>query len=361
MPALAPIAHLRTRLAAASLHTARLTLRLPRPADAPLVFDGYGRDAEAIRWLSFLPHESVATVQAVVAEWCASWERGTGELMLVVERADDGAFIGVIGLEPGEHGVAVGYVLCRPAWGHGYATEALRAAVELAFEALGTWRVWATCAVQNAASRHVLEKAGLRHEGVLRRWAVSPLVGPEPRDSYCLAITRDDWLAQRAAAAGASITDGRVLIVDEAHVPATRQAIIAGLRAYNARFVEPAEFTPLVLAARTAEGHLVGGLAGETTWARTGDGWLFVDLLWVADGHRAGGVGSELLAAAEREACRRGCRAAYLDTFAFQARPFYERHGYELFGTLENYPPGSARYFLRKQLAPRTDVQPPGA
>ena len=74
---------------------------------------------------------------------------------------------------------------------------ALRPIVDLAFEHFGVWRAWATCAPQNPASRRVLEKVGMRHEGVLRRWIVSPLVSPEPRDSDCMAITRDDWLARR--------------------------------------------------------------------------------------------------------------------------------------------------------------------
>ena len=46
----------------------------------------------------------------------------------------------------------------------------------------------------------------------------------------------------------------------------------------------------------------------------------------------------------------RGCRYAHLDTFSYQARPFYDRLGYRLFGELENYPPGHSRFFLRKQL-----------
>jgi len=91
----------------------------------------------------------------------------------------------------------IGYVICRPEWGQGFATEAAQCVVDLAFEHFGVWRVWATCAPQNPASRHVLEKVGMLHEGVLRRWIVSPLMSAEPRDSDCMAVTRDDWLARR--------------------------------------------------------------------------------------------------------------------------------------------------------------------
>lgn len=93
------------------------------------------------------------------------------------------------------------------------------------------------------------------------------------------------------------------------------------------------------------DGALVGGLTGETGWK-----WLFVDLLWIAETHRGRGLGARLLRSAEAEAVRRGALHVYLDTFDFQARPFYERQGYELFGTLEDYPPGHCRFFLRKDL-----------
>ena len=62
------------------------------------------------------------------------------------------------------------------------------------------------------------------------------------------------------------------------------------------------------------------------------------------------GLGSSLLATAEHEARLRGCRGAWLDTFEFQARGFYERAGYVVFGEIPDYPPGSARYFLKKAL-----------
>jgi hypothetical protein len=55
------------------------------------------------------------------------------------------------------------------------------------------------------------------------------------------------------------------------------------------------------------------------------------------------------MAAAETEGRRRGCSAVWLDTFEFQARPFYEKLGYRLFGTLD-FPAGFKRFFLQKAL-----------
>jgi hypothetical protein len=57
-----------------------------------------------------------------------------------------------------------------------------------------------------------------------------------------------------------------------------------------------------------------------------------------------------VLLQAEQEAITRGCRGAWLDTFSFQARGFYERLGYAVFGTLDDYPPGQNRIFLHKVL-----------
>ena len=70
----------------------------------------------------------------------------------------------------------------------------------------------------------------------------------------------------------------------------------------------------------------------------------------VRDGWRGQGLGTRLLAAAEAAARGRGCHDVWLDTFSFQALPFYEQHGYVVFGTLENYPTGHERYFVRKSL-----------
>jgi GNAT superfamily N-acetyltransferase len=90
------------------------------------------------------------------------------------------------------------------------------------------------------------------------------------------------------------------------------------------------------------ESQIVAGLAGQTYC-----GWLFVKYLWVSDGLRGRGVGRELMDRAEVRARERGCHSAWLDTFSFQARGFYEKLGYEEFGRLD-YPPDHHRHFMQK-------------
>jgi ribosomal protein S18 acetylase RimI-like enzyme len=128
---------------------------------------------------------------------------------------------------------------------------------------------------------------------------------------------------------------------------ADRDAIVAGLRAYNRRNAPAPEWKPLTLFLRDDRNQLYGGLIGETGW-----GWLHVYFLWVAEPVRRHGHGRRLLERAELEARARGCRGIHLDTHDFQAPGFYQAQGYEIFGVLDSYPEGFQRYFLRKTLAP---------
>ncbi|MGQ3032508.1 MAG: GNAT family N-acetyltransferase [Ferrovibrionaceae bacterium] len=119
-------------------------------------------------------------------------------------------------------------------------------------------------------------------------------------------------------------------------------AVRAGLVAYNADYLGPDDYRQLCLFARV-EGRIVGGLLGNTNRR-----WLSVELFWVDAQHRRGGLGRDLLNRAEAEARARGCIGATLGTYDFQARPFYEKQGYDVFGTLEPYPNGHCSYYLRK-------------
>lgn len=132
--------------------------------------------------------------------------------------------------------------------------------------------------------------------------------------------------------------DDRVSDADEA-------AVRQGLLAFNERHIGPSRDQPVRLVARNADGAVVAGLLGHTRW-----GWLLVDKLWLADDVRGQGLGSRLMAAAESLATDRGCTGAMLSTFEHQARPFYEKLGYTLFGTLEGYPAGTRQHYLCKLL-----------
>ena len=134
--------------------------------------------------------------------------------------------------------------------------------------------------------------------------------------------------------------------------PADMQAVVDGLRAFNERFIGPPNEQPLSVFVRDGGGRVLGGLLGHTRWR-----WCYVAKLWVADELRGQGYGSGLLRAAEEAAWARGCLGVHLDTFEYQALPFYRRHGYELFGTLDGYPPGYRQYYVRK-LRP-ADAPPP--
>jgi len=126
---------------------------------------------------------------------------------------------------------------------------------------------------------------------------------------------------------------------------AVRQAILAPLVAYNASQTGASGHRPLVIEVRDQQAAVIGGL-----WGGTGYGWLFTQLLVVPEALRGQGLGRKLMAMAEAEAVQRACHAAWLDTFEFQAKAFYERLGYRCFGELGDYPKGFARYFMQKSL-----------
>ena len=90
---------------------------------------------------------------------------------------------------------------------------------------------------------------------------------------------------------------------------------------------------------------LVGGL-----WARSLWGSLYIDMMFVPEALRGKGVGTSLLRQAEQEAIRRGCRDMWTDTYAFQARPFYEKAGFMVFGRLDGPAPIFPRFFRKKTL-----------
>ena len=124
-----------------------------------------------------------------------------------------------------------------------------------------------------------------------------------------------------------------------------RRALLDSLVAFGDRFVPPRRYTPLAAVLRDSAGTLCGGLLGATLWD-----WLQLDVLWAHDSLRRQGYGAQLLRLAESHAISIGCHSARLDTCDFEARVFYERHGYSVYGELPDFPRGHTQFHLRKSL-----------
>lgn len=158
------------------LTTARLVLRPFAAADAPAVQALAGDRAVADTTLH-IPHPYPdGAAAAWIATHAAAWAEGTA-LTYAVTRAvthavagEAGALVGAVGLQitPGQAAAELGYWIAVPAWGRGYATEAAAALCGHAFAALGLHRVEARHLLRNPASGRVMQKLGMRPEGVLR-------------------------------------------------------------------------------------------------------------------------------------------------------------------------------------------------
>ena len=101
----------------------------------------------------------------------------------------------------------------------------------------------------------------------------------------------------------------------------------------------------LAIFVRDAQRTIQAGIEGWT-WC----GSCYIRTVWVHQDWRRQGVGATLLQAAEREAIARGCQQMVLASFSFQAPAFYQKHGFEIFATLDDHPRHHRHYYLQKRL-----------
>jgi ribosomal protein S18 acetylase RimI-like enzyme len=136
------------------------------------------------------------------------------------------------------------------------------------------------------------------------------------------------------------------LILSQQPTEEERGIVTAGLDAFSESLgdVPPFDYQPVAAFVKDNGNQILGGLIGGTYWQ-----WLHVQSLWVDSVLRGEGFGRDLLLTAEREAVRRGCIGAYVNTHDFQALGFYQKQGYAIAGELADFPPGYRRYMLQKR------------
>jgi RimJ/RimL family protein N-acetyltransferase len=142
------------------LETGRLVLRAPRRADVKAM-TVLANDRRIAENTARIPHPYR---EEDAKQFLGAVNRQDGEAVFVISL--DAKLIGVCGVEPREGGAEIGYWLGTPYWGKGYATEAVRALIDFAFDDLDHDALQAGARVTNPASRRVLEKCGFQWTGV---------------------------------------------------------------------------------------------------------------------------------------------------------------------------------------------------
>ena len=170
------------------IDTDRLVLAPPAAADAVAIFERYAADADVTRYVGWPRHRSLADTESFLAFSAESWACAGAGPDLIRSRLD-GQLLGGTGLQVAGPGLAMtGYVLAKDAWGLGYATEALRAMIDVA-PAIGVTRLYALCHPDHRPSWHVLEKCGFTRDPAWTRQIAFPNLAPGvAQDVRCYAL-----------------------------------------------------------------------------------------------------------------------------------------------------------------------------
>ena len=153
-----------------TLETHRLTLRQFRIGDAEDMFANWASDPEVTRFLTWPTHTGVDITRMVLGDWIPRYEDG-GFFNWAIEWKETGRVIGniaVVRLDENVDAAELGYCLSRSFWGRGVMPEALRAVIDYLFDVVGANRIAACHDVNNPKSGRVMDKAGMKAEGVQR-------------------------------------------------------------------------------------------------------------------------------------------------------------------------------------------------
>ena len=153
-----------------TIETKRLVLRRFRIEDAQDMFDNWASDPEVTRYLTWTPHKDVGETKALLTDWTGKYEDGI-YFDWAMELKESGKVIGNISavrIDERTETATIGYCMGKAFWGRGLMPEALKAVMDFLFDAACMNRVEACHDPRNEKSGRVMDKAGMKLEGVLR-------------------------------------------------------------------------------------------------------------------------------------------------------------------------------------------------
>ncbi len=175
-----------------TLETKELLLRPFRRGDEEAIFTGWASDPMVTQFLRWTPHAGIHVTRSILDGWVKGYQRPDQYLWGITLR-ENGRLIGSIGahtVSEYDASCEVGYCLAREYWSKGYMSQALRAVIQYLLCDVGYNRVEAYHSVNNPASGRVMEKSGMRREGVATEKYRCSLGF---QDSVLYGITRSQW------------------------------------------------------------------------------------------------------------------------------------------------------------------------
>lgn len=170
---------------------ARVVLRRSAPADAPALFAA-AHDPQVMRYMDWPAQVAQGEAWAFLDAAGPRWREGS-EFHWMIECDGEAWPVGCIACRPKGTTADLGFFLQRGAWGHGHATAAVSLLVGWLKTRPRVWRIAASLDAENLRAAAVLERAGLRREGLLRAATPRPNIGPEPRDTLVYGLGRNEF------------------------------------------------------------------------------------------------------------------------------------------------------------------------
>lgn len=154
-----------------TLESERLILRKFVIDDAEDMFNNWASDDEVTKYLTWPTHASIDVTKFVLNDWIANYEKNDF-FNWAIELKETGKVIGnisVVRINENVLSADIGYCMSRPLWGNGIMPEALKTVLDFLFNEVEFNRIVACHDIANPKSGRVMEKVGMKYEGVLRQ------------------------------------------------------------------------------------------------------------------------------------------------------------------------------------------------
>lgn len=153
------------------LETERLILRKFTLDDAKDMFNNYGSDSDTSKYLVWNTHKNIEDSISYIKDVLEKYQKDNFYCWGVVLKETNALFgaISVIDLDIKNHTAEVGYCYGSKWWRNGYATESFKRVIAFLFDEVGIETIYADHYLDNVASGRVMEKCGLKKEGILRK------------------------------------------------------------------------------------------------------------------------------------------------------------------------------------------------